>query len=792
MALLPEMNKSDTMEPRHAWLFALLTCVAGTMLLAYPALSGQFLVNIYSDQYIAGYSFREFGAQVLRATGGFALWNPYMFGGMPYVGAMHGDIFYPTAFLRLAMPTDAAMTWGFILHFMLAGFATYAFLRALGLGFFGALVGGIAYMLSGWLGSYVTPGHDGKLFVGAMMPLAFLCLLRGIRDGRNGAWGGLAIIVGLGMLSPHPQVMQYMLMGCGIFSIYLAFGAGAESPQRAVALRRLGFALGAIVLGFAISAIQYLPVMEYTPFSPRAGGKDYAWATSYSFPMVELFNTVIPQFTGILEKYWGPNGIHFHSEYVGAAVWLLAVAAFRSKVRTRHVLFLAVFIAFFTLWALGGETPFYQIIYALVPGSKFFRAPSTVFFVANFGIAALAGYGAQGLLVTAPSRRFLVAAGSVIGVTLILGGTGVLSGMAESLAGPDRAARAAENAGDLLTGTVRAMAFAALALAVAFLRGRRKLGTVAAGWALVAVVTLDQVSVLRQYWRFSPPAKQLYASDPTIAYVKKATASSPGRVLDASLGGGAVSHDVMLGYDGLMAQGIRQVLGYHGNELKRYQDLDGEAEGRRNVGNPNFWQIANVRFLLTDVAETPLPSAKLVAGPARNASGSMVYLYELPGDNRAAWVAPAMIKAADSVTLATVMDPRFPVHSVAIFNDSADVTGVQLTAPPAAIDLPVTVTRYDAGAISLMLAAPAPAGSALVVSENFYPGWTATVDGKPVTASRAMYSLIGVPLPTGARSVDLRFTSASYEKGKAITLGALGLALLLFAGGVTSDRRKAA
>jgi uncharacterized membrane protein YfhO len=75
------------------------------------------------------------------------------------------------------------------------------------------------------------------------------------------------------------------------------------------------------------------------------------------------------------------------------------------------------------------------------------------------------------------------------------------------------------------------------------------------------------------------------------------------------------------------------------------------------------------------------------------------------------------------------------------------------------------------------------------VSENFYPGWTATVDGKPVPAMRAMYSLIGVPLPTGARSIELRFASASYERGKMVTLVALGLALILLGAGVVLDRR---
>ena len=793
MAHLPEMQQNDTTEPRQAWLVALLTCVVGTMLLAYPALSGQFLVNIYSDQYIAGYSFREFGAQVLRATGGFALWNPYLFGGMPYVGAMHGDIFYPTAFMRLVMPTDMAMTWGMIIHYILGGFATYVFLRALGLRFVGALVGAVAYMLSGWNASYVTPGHDGKIFVGAMLPLAMLCVLRGIRDGKNWVWGGLAAVVGLGMLSPHPQLMQYLLMGTGVFALYVAFGMGPESPARPVAIRRLAFALLAVVLGFAVSAIQYLPVMEYTPFSPRAGGRDYAFATSFSFPPVELINTVIPQFTGILEKYWGPNRIHHHSEYVGASVWLLVIAAFSSRARNRHVFFFGGMAALFTLWALGGNTPFYQLIYALVPGSKFFRAPSTVFYVATFALAVLAGFGAQAITEQAPSRRFVIAGATTIGLLLLLSVTGGLTGLAESFASVEVADRVANNAGDLLAGGIRAMVFAALALAVGVLSGRRAMTPAIAGWALVAVVTLDLVTVMKTYWTFMPPASVSFKTDPTIDYMRKTTASSPGRVIDAPIGGASEPRDPNLRYSGLMSYGIRQAIGYHGNELRRYDDLLGpEEEGRPNVANPNFWALANVRFFLTDVAQLPIEGSKLVAGPARDARGSMVYLYELPGDNRAAWVAPAMIKAADSVTLTTVLDPRFPVHSVAIFNDSANVTAAQLSAPPVPLDLNVAVTKYDPGAISLTLGAPAPAGSALIVSENFYPGWTATVDGKPATAARAMYSLIGVPLPTGARQVELHFASASYHKGKLITLVALGLTLLLLVGGIAMDRRKTA
>ena len=56
--------------------------------------------------------------------------------------------------LPLFMPTDAAMTWGFIIHVFLSGLFTYGFLRAIGYGFYGALIGGLAYMTGLSLGAW--------------------------------------------------------------------------------------------------------------------------------------------------------------------------------------------------------------------------------------------------------------------------------------------------------------------------------------------------------------------------------------------------------------------------------------------------------------------------------------------------------------------------------------------------------------------------------------------------------------------------------------------------------------
>ncbi|MEO8561439.1 MAG: YfhO family protein, partial [bacterium] len=245
--------------------------------------------------------------------------------------------------------------------------------------------------------------------------------------------------------------------------------------------------------------------------------------------------------------------------------------------------------------------------------------------------------------------------------------------------------------------------------------------------------------------------------------------------------------------DALMVYRIRQVRGYHGNELGNYQRLASREvqEDYANLVNPAFWRLSNTRYLYTNalLKDTAL---KFLLGPVKNAAGSTVYLYRLPGDNPPAWVVPAMVKASDAATLGTILDPRFDPTRVGVIDSLSSVPSQTLTALPEPVAITPRVTRYDAGHIALELSAPAPAGSALVVSENFFPGWTASVDGRSATTVRADYSFIGVPLPAGAMKIQLDFHDPAYAKGKSVTLAAVLVALLLVAGGAFAERRRAA
>jgi hypothetical protein len=790
--------------PRFAAGWAALTYLVCTLALGYPALAGMFLINPRSDQYLAGYAFREFAAQSLKAGHGFPQWNPYLMGGLPYIAAMHGDIFYPTFLLRMIMPTDMAMTWEFIIHLFLAGVFTYGFLRAWGFGFYGALLGGVAYMISGQLASFASPGHDGKLFVSTLLPLALWLLVLGIRDGRRLAWGLLALTIGLAVLSPHPQLFQYLLLASGAFALFVAFSdnEGRGAMPRPVAIRRLGLALGSVVLGSAMGAVQFMPLREYLPWSPRAGGHENF--TAFSMPVEEVFNTYLPQFTGILTHYWGRNSIHFHSEYLGVAVLILAGAAFGATSRkTFRNFWLGTFIVSL-LWALGGNTPFYQLVYVLVPGTKYFQAPSTMLFLVSFACAMLAAVGMERVISRRVSTRYAMGWLIGAGVIALLASAGMLTNMAETIASSfrqDGYEAAAANSGALLLGAWRSFVVAAAAAGLLYTIALEKIALRSAVTGLIALTAVDLLSIDYNYWIFSPPASKIFASDAAVAYLHQQ--AQPGRVVALPLSEqGLVDHDPFLEGDALMGHGIRLTGNYHGDELGRYQKLGNRDARWTNCFSPAFWRLENVRYFYTTVDEATLSTffaqqLKLpnltftrLAGPLRDAAGSMVYLLGVPGDNPYAWLAPAAVKAPDDQALATVLDARFDPSRVAIFDTADKVVAPPLSALPAALSVTTSVTAYAPGHVSLKLSAPAPAGAFLVVSENYYPGWHATVDTKPVTVSRADYNLMGLSLPTGATNVDLNFEDAAYDSGKKVTLIALLLTLLVIAGGVASDRMR--
>jgi hypothetical protein len=86
----------------------------------------------------------------------------------------------------------------------------------------------------------------------------------------------------------------------------------------------------------------------------------------------------------------------------------------------------------------------------------------------------------------------------------------------------------------------------------------------------------------------------------------------------------------------------------------------------------------------------------------------------------------------------------------------------------------------------LVIETSAPTATVLVVSEIFYPGWEATVDGQRAQIHLADYLLRGIALPSGQHRVEMRYTAPAARNGAVIS----ALTLCLLAGLVDYARRQ--
>ena len=778
----PETTEAG-FTPRHPTLLALGVLCVGVILLCYPMLGGSFLGGPSSDQTWTGIPFRLFWATEFHRTGHIPLWNPYMFGGLPFVGAMHGDIFYPTSFLRLLLSPDTVLNIVFALHLVLAGVFTYVFLRTVGATWTASVTGGVAYQLSGIVASLVSPGHDGKMAVSALLPLLLVGLLLGIRKRRVEGFGLVALVVGLDLLSPQTQMTQYSLIMAGLFTLWLCFGDAERPADTRWRWTSLGLAAAAVAVGFGIDMVQLLPFIHYTAYGARsAGAQGWAYATAYAMPPENILDWLVPTFTGILDKYWGSNFFKLHSEYVGAATLALAAVGVANAARRRLIWFLGGASLLFLLVALGAHTPFYQLWYALVPGVKVTRAPGMAFFIPTFVFACLAAFGVE-RLERGEGARVLRGVAIAAGVLLLLGASGALGGLARSLATDQMAQQAASNAGAIALGAIGSAVVLAAVAWLGLLAGQGKVNAPALAALLLVVVGGDLFVNARRFFFWSPPMAKLYAVD-DITRRLEAT-PTPYRVLDfpAEAGGGVYPAAF------LMEKRISNAFGHHGNELNAYDQLWGGKGVWANAGNLKLFSLLAVRFLLAPVS-AQVPGYHFITRVAHTPSERDAFLYEADAPPPYARVVPAAAKVPDDRIVPTLMDPRLDVDRLVLLPPDAPVTTPRLDSLPPAMASRGTVSSWEPGAMTVRLD-PAPEHDAwLVLSENWYPDWHATVDGRAAPVVRGQHTLITVPVPRGAHEVRLWFASSSYVTGKGISFASLGAVLAWLLVPLAARRRR--
>jgi len=720
-----------------------------------------------TDTLPMGYAARKVYADLLRSTGSFPLWNPYIMGGIPMVdGLVGGEMFYPTTLLQFILPVHRALGLKLVIHIFLAGWFFYLFARGREASRAAALAGGASYMFAPYLISLIYAGHDGKLFVASLLPFGFFALDRLIRRARFEDGLLFALVVGLLILTAHLQLAFFACGAFGFLFIWEGVSAWKRGEKRRVVRAALLFA-GAALLGAALGAVQTYPAYRYTSrFSPRAGGVTYEFATSWSIHWEEAVSLVVPEFGHYLDDYWGKNPFKLNCESPGFVAMLLVAAGLFLLRRDRGLLFWYIVLLASFIYALGAETPFFRIIYHLVP--KFFRAPSTILFLFSFAASWIAVRVLDAYWQGRDLRRIRIgfaAAGALLLLLLLFVSSGegffrAWSSVFHKNISAENLRTAVRNIPNAQAGILASLLIGGLFIAVA--EGARKKRW-ALEWTAAATVLLVFAANARTSRDFvkAVPLEDYVREDALIRRMK----SDP--EVFRALSTIPNLHDNYFSIFGI--EGAR---GFFDNRIRWYD----EVSSPENLQSPNVLNLLNVKYIVSGAG---LRHPSFVQETTEGERALYRNLQVLPR----AFLAESFEIVDRSRMIVRMKDPDFaPRRTILLEEDPgfAPDSGESGGEPPPAVWIAYTPNR-------LRLRVTAARPSLLFVANPWLPYWRARVDGSEARLLRAHYAFQAIPVPAGEREVTLEFHSDPLRAAVAVSGAA---AAFLVAGALFTIARR--
>jgi len=686
------------------------------------------------------------------------LWNPYQALGTPLLAAMQVGAAYPLNALYLFVRAEEAWLIAAVLHHAIAGIGTYALCRTYALSPSAAVVGAASYMFS----MLVLPKvFDQPQFIClAWIPGLFAAAVHLLRRPSAAAVTTLAVVWGMQILGGHPETIAYAAMLLGAYVAVELVATVRRAPTTALRLALACAAAAALAAG--LTAFQWMPTLELVQRSVRTIGA----------------LTAAQQALGLAD----PPSLFFDAPSARAplAIALLGVWLWGER---RRAWFFAASAVLLLLLAAGPSTPFFALL-KLLPTAEWFRAPGRWLNLWPLGVAVLTAAGADALISGAAAdwRRVartaaavallvflcrLVLAHADVARTLIIGTTfdllPVVAMLAMTYPAADRGAAAMRRIGPA----------AALALFCAAPSALRFTGP-----------------------DFFSPRRIAEIYRPYAPLFEELRSQSPARVLSlVSIAGGHTwaklgtyfEVPVLTDLEPLSTRDFQSFVaaltGPHPSWA--WAVFMGEVSPPNPRFDARLLNLAGVRVVLADAHSAALlpqwfPDVDLRRTPRPDTA--VVY------DNRAAmprafFVGAAGARAAGADCVSRLQHPSFDPRRDLLVDEAAPAPA---TAAPAGPPPAVRIATYHPARVDLEVRAEEP--GYVVLTDAFYPGWTATVDGAIAGIVRTDCFFRGVRVAPGAHRLTLRYAPLSARRGALIALGsAAGATVLLWVARRRSD-----
>ncbi len=767
--------------------FAAMLLIA-TLLFWKVVINPDKIIYSKSSDTIAQFApWKFFISETIKQYSQIPLWDPHNFGGTPFLADFQSSIFYPLNIPMYFNFDFASFGYRFLLDVLLAGIFTYLFARELKLPKTSSLVAATIFMLSLPVVSKIYAGHLITVDAISLTPLGFL-LIEKLANRRSRLHvillGLFAAVYFLGGNIQHfvysmTTLFLYYIVRTGLMGILI-------KRDFKNSIRILSPLVVAMLIFIGLSSFQLFPSYELSKSITRTGGVSYSYAVDGSLPAEQIITFLIPSFFGLPfnDTYWGVSNFWEVTGYFGiASIFLLALAFidFRDK-NVGAFIFLLAFSFLFSLGTLGLIFP---LFYHIIPFFDMFRIPARFLFITAFSAAILAGIGSKNILENKIDKKLYKRLFRLLSVLIIVIGIGIVLiklneasiieygkelGTQKYLSNPNYISRPLEYYlarvdtayYKILSDVVKLFLISTAIATSLYLVLIRKLSGRNLVYIIIGLIALDLISLGMNFIDVED-VSTVYHGDQIINFLK----SSEGNFRIHNINFTVLPEMVYM-------NNFRSISGYNPLEPRNYM-VALDAAGVKYYGidsekSLRWLGILNTKYIISD-------SKMEMDGLEEVLRDGSKYVYVNKFFEDIVFVAFDYELLSDKEIIDRLNSGTF--NSSVILVSYADLTSELPFGKSSGMGMSlIKILEYTPNKIELSVTIDKP--GFLIFSDNYYPGWTAYVDGKESTIIKAYSTLKSVWLEAGEHSVVFSFFPSNLNFYLIVTIGTIIVTLVFY------------
>ena len=790
----------------------------------------------YSPLYFGGKTFQSGDIITAESSktyvenhqGGYTLWNPYIFTGMPAYALATGYKWFNLIYVVVntvrnifSAPFNIDYAkWTFYL--LALAYTMFFFMISRTKNRMVSLFTSLVTSFSTGIVVFLYIGHVTKLTAIWVFPVLLLLLLNFQKKIKLLDVMLLLFFMPVMFLGWHVQIIFYIFFAVMIYFIYYLLRAIKIKDNFLLKqlLKSAAIFLVAVIIGLGIQSDNFTQVWEYSPYSTRgtesvvdkqSGNTKktetdfYDYATNWSFSPGEVLTWIVPSYYGFgksvyngplsqnqdveVNTYFGQMPFVDVAMYMGVIVFFLAIFSMIINWKDPLVRYLTILAAIATLISFGRTFPlFYDLMFHYFPFFDKFRVPSMILILVQLSFPILAGLGIAKLisLKNENDKKFDNLVKNIfLGLTIIFILTLLLASPIKSWF-IGRIMESGEKGNQLqqlhdymaemfLTDARLAFFFSAavFGLMFAYLKS-----FVSRDLMITAIIVLSLIDIFRinhrgETLKENTDIQQLFQKPEYVSAIESLNDKSTFRILNLKQDGSLGSVQQNSNYNAYFL--LQDLYGYSGIKPRAYQDY---MDVLGSPANPTLWRMTNTKYIILD---KPINFPGLV--PVY--SGNKTYVYENQNALPRAYFVDTVQKASAIEILNKVKNNQFDPKKIAFVEDAE----IKVDKPDSTAS--VQIEKY--GDENIYLNVNATGNNFLFLGDTYVgKGWKAYVDGNEVPIYRANHNFRGVIVPKGNHKIHFEYLPKSFviTKNVSLVLSSLVVLGLLFAVGMNFRKKK--